>query len=812
MNDSYDMPPGYPSYDAQSDTDHLYENVPFDITVAPGQSCERRHSIGNSKCHSRDLHSPRYSSVGRKDMANRPYLNGVSPKSYSINDLKDLRGSLSPSPEPRNVILNSEDRSRPLQRYYYPCGRTDKTFHIALPADYDINSECRKPQVSRSCPPIPTINVDQFYQWLDDNEFKPQLKSRNLSPAIKSPTLDQWETMKGDKSRLRSVSRASNNSTLSASPPHVGFLTVPRSESPRKRHASGSGSSTSGSWPDLSEFATLPLTQAELELHQVADSLKSIGGSPDPPCNPSERPHGSLSSLNDMQSTYMTVSDGGSYLNLNHLDSMAGSCSNLSDTTASFVTGYESFEPEYYLGRDERPSSGMSGSYANVQTEGYSPEERDTRDEDEADISNLIRTIEMLENRCTMFLEDWLPTPAKAISLENRSPFRTIALVTTGLNASCRYPFGVTVSGGVDCESPVTVSLIEEGSLASQTALQVGDLIWNINGVPVQGLKQQQVLQLLNACAALTPGQKGEVVLIVLPHNNLGCLESSMAEIEALSQSRQLVSVYNSVYRYNKRMSHTSSKLPLNTHKNRYNDIVAYDSTRVKITPNEDNELSDYINANYVNMPISGTPLVNRYIATQGPKSSTVGDFWLMVWEQGCSLIVMLTTLFEGDVIKCYKYWPDQSAPLLLPHFEVRQIMENRSNAWVTRHFVLRNSATNEERQVKHLQYIKWPDHGVPQDSADFVRFAHLVRELRSSAVHEPMIVHCSAGIGRTGVLIMMETAMCHIEQRQPVRPEEMLRSMRDQRPSLVQTDKQFTFVVGAILRVYTEGEVRPLS
>ncbi|OQR78235.1 tyrosine-protein phosphatase non-receptor type 3-like [Tropilaelaps mercedesae] len=285
-----------------------------------------------------------------------------------------------------------------------------------------------------------------------------------------------------------------------------------------------------------------------------------------------------------------------------------------------------------------------------------------------------------------------------------------------------------------------------------------------------------------------------------------------MAKIQsAIARQGVVAAMYESVPRYHPGETHKASEA--NTAKNRYTDIVAYDSTRVKLTPTEFNGQSDYINANHVNMPVAETQVVNRYIATQGPKASTVEDFWQMVLETGCQLIVMLTTLDEGKMQKCHKYWPDQGVPLevhCLRGWQVRQTGKSRNAAWVTRHFNLRCNATNEERLVKHLQYTMWPDHGVPRDSRDFINFVHLVRELRSEAPLAPVTVHCSAGIGRTGVLIMMETAMGLIEAGQAVEPSEMLQRMREQRPALVQTDTQFTFVVGAILRVFEDGEVRP--
>ena len=94
---------------------------------------------------------------------------------------------------------------------------------------------------------------------------------------------------------------------------------------------------------------------------------------------------------------------------------------------------------------------------------------------------------------------------------------------------------------------------------------------------------------------------------------------------------------------------------------------------------------------------------------------------------------------------------------------------------------------TGEERHISHMQYVSWPDHGVPEQAADFVQFVQRVRAARAGLV-EPTVVHCSAGIGRTGVLILMETAMCLIEANQPVYPLELVRAMRRQRAMMIQT------------------------
>uniref|UniRef100_A0A8C2E6Z5 Uncharacterized protein n=1 Tax=Cyprinus carpio TaxID=7962 RepID=A0A8C2E6Z5_CYPCA len=206
-------------------------------------------------------------------------------------------------------------------------------------------------------------------------------------------------------------------------------------------------------------------------------------------------------------------------------------------------------------------------------------------------------------------------------------------------------------------------------------------------------------------------------------------------------------------------MTMSCAKLTQNLSKNRYRDISPYDATRVILKGTD-----DYINANYINMEIPASSLINRYIACQGPLPNTCPDFWQMTWEQGSSLVVMLTTQVERGRVKCHQYWPNPSGSATYAGFQ-----------------------SGESRELTQIQYLAWPDHGVPDDSTDFLDFVTLVRSKRAGK-DEPVVVHCSAGIGRTGVLITMETAMCLMECGQPVYPLEIVRTMRDQRAMMIQT------------------------
>ncbi|PKU45986.1 tyrosine-protein phosphatase non-receptor type 4 [Limosa lapponica baueri] len=180
------------------------------------------------------------------------------------------------------------------------------------------------------------------------------------------------------------------------------------------------------------------------------------------------------------------------------------------------------------------------------------------------------------------------------------------------------------------------------------------------------------------------------------------------------------------------------------------------------------------------------------------------------------SMIQLAEGLITGTVlaqfdVKCHQYWPEPSGSSSYGNFQITCHSEEGNPAYVFREMTLTNLEKEESRQLTQIQYIAWPDHGVPDDSSDFLDFVCLVRKKRAGR-EEPVVVHCSAGIGRTGVLITMETAMCLIECNQPVYPLDIVRTMRDQRAMMIQTPSQYRFVCEAILKVYEEGFIKPLQ
>nr|XP_060637424.1 tyrosine-protein phosphatase non-receptor type 3 isoform X2 [Anolis sagrei ordinatus] len=392
--------------------------------------------------------------------------------------------------------------------------------------------------------------------------------------------------------------------------------------------------------------------------------------------------------------------------------------------------------------------------------------------------------------------------------------------------------FGFNLKGGIDQKMPLIVSRIMPGSPSDKCTpkLLEGDQIVLINGRDISEHTHDQVVMFIKASRE---SHTRELVLLVrrkvikpfidnksedetdsfnfpetIPPacSEYGqTLEESMERLKKGLESGTILIQFEQLYRKKPGLAITCAKLPQNMDKNRYKDVLPYDITRVVLQGEE-----NYINANYVNMEIYSTGIVNKYIATQGPLPHTCVHFWQAVWDHKLSLIIMLTTLTERGRTKCHPYWPDPPAIVEFGNFRIKCCTEDCTIAYVFREILITNIETEEEHTVTHLQYVAWPDHGVPDDSSAFLEFVTYMRPKRIE--NEPVLVHCSAGIGRTGVLVAMETAMCLIEKKRPVYPLDIVQKMRDHRPMMVQTPSQYKFVCEAILHVYKEGIVHPLD
>lgn len=239
--------------------------------------------------------------------------------------------------------------------------------------------------------------------------------------------------------------------------------------------------------------------------------------------------------------------------------------------------------------------------------------------------------------------------------------------------------------------------------------------------------------------------------------------------------------------------------------RNRYIDILPYDDTRVSINGNPE---SDYINASYVH--IGMPPHSYSFVCSQGPLPQTIEDTWLMVLEQQIRVIVMLTSLEEGGRRKCALYWPTAAAPTLdLARVAVRYVSaEQHAPGILITTLELIHKQSNTRRTVSHVHYTAWPDHGVPAQPTEFLSAISCVAALQSAgattaaaaAQVPPVLVHCSAGIGRTGVFVVTTVALDKLARQLIPDIPEILRVARAGRAGMVQTADQYAFIFQAAL------------
>ncbi|XP_061627376.1 receptor-type tyrosine-protein phosphatase S-like isoform X13 [Phyllopteryx taeniolatus] len=251
-----------------------------------------------------------------------------------------------------------------------------------------------------------------------------------------------------------------------------------------------------------------------------------------------------------------------------------------------------------------------------------------------------------------------------------------------------------------------------------------------------------------------------------------------------------------------------NSNLEVNKPKNRYANVIAYDHSRVILSGIEGVPGSDYINGNY----IDGYRRQNAYIATQGSLPETFGDFWRMVWEQHTANIIMMTKLEEKSrmpsyffsKVKCDQYWPTRGTETY-GLIQVTLLDTVELATYSVRTFALYKSGSNEKREVRHFQFTAWPDHGVPEHPTPFLAFLRRVKAC-NPADAGPMIVHCSAGVGRTGCFIVIDAMAERIKHEKTVDIYGHVTLMRSQRNYMVQTEDQYIFIYDALLEAVTCG------
>jgi len=233
--------------------------------------------------------------------------------------------------------------------------------------------------------------------------------------------------------------------------------------------------------------------------------------------------------------------------------------------------------------------------------------------------------------------------------------------------------------------------------------------------------------------------------------------------------------------------------------RNRYSDILPYDHNRLMLLDEDD---PPYTNASVITHPKANLSC----ICTQGPLPATIDDFWAIVAKKQAGLVVMLTSLKEGGEKKCAKYWLDEEEPLDLERHKrmACTVSAEKGKSFIHRKMILHQRGVQHGRQISHLQFTAWPDHGVPRDDEELLGFIDEVCELHSQDRDKPIVIHCSAGVGRTGTVIAILIIRQLIEEgrlhKSDLDIERLVMWLRSQRVFMVQTADQYLLLHRAVV------------
>ncbi|XP_016913235.1 tyrosine-protein phosphatase non-receptor type 9 [Apis cerana] len=289
-------------------------------------------------------------------------------------------------------------------------------------------------------------------------------------------------------------------------------------------------------------------------------------------------------------------------------------------------------------------------------------------------------------------------------------------------------------------------------------------------------------------------------------HGDLGLQAVTMEQLieEIHSRGRAgLIAEYAEIRQRPPEGSFNNAKLRSNQSKNRYTDVLCYDHSRVCLSQIDGDATSDYINANFVD----GYKQKNAFISTQGPLPKTCGDFWRMVWEQQTLVVVMTTRVVERGRTKCAQYWgPEPGDEVQAGGFTVTTLEVDTNPDYTISMLLLTNKKTDEAREVCHMLYTAWPDYGVPQSARALLQFLALVRQQQTKLLASrgdtwaghprgpPIVVHCSAGIGRTGTFCTLDICISRLEDTGTVDIRGTVEKIRAQRAYSIQMPDQYVF------------------
>ncbi|XP_054464914.1 tyrosine-protein phosphatase non-receptor type 1-like [Anoplopoma fimbria] len=271
------------------------------------------------------------------------------------------------------------------------------------------------------------------------------------------------------------------------------------------------------------------------------------------------------------------------------------------------------------------------------------------------------------------------------------------------------------------------------------------------------------------------------------------------AEFREIDENGSWNAIYQEIRQQSCELPCKVAKLPENKNRNRYRDVSPFDHSRICLQLGT----NDYINASLITVEEAQ----RKYILTQGPLPNTCGNFWEMVWQQKTHGVVMLNRVIEKGSVKCAQYWPQQEERDAIfedANFKLTFISEDVKSYYTVRQLELENLSTHETREVLHFHYTTWPDFGVPESPASFLNFLLKVR--KSGCLNSdqgPVVVHCSAGIGRSGTFCLVDTCLLLMSIRKDptsVRIREVLLEMRRYRMGLIQTADQLRFSYLAVI------------
>ncbi|XP_076078870.1 receptor-type tyrosine-protein phosphatase epsilon-like [Mytilus galloprovincialis] len=299
------------------------------------------------------------------------------------------------------------------------------------------------------------------------------------------------------------------------------------------------------------------------------------------------------------------------------------------------------------------------------------------------------------------------------------------------------------------------------------------------------------------------PSGRNDSVLQILP-TDLSVYKINIQNLKKVIKGKRVERGYKGEYEILPKglvHPHVEGSKEENKVKNRFLTTWPYDHSRIVL---KGNKKTDYINANY----IDNYDKEKAYIAAQGPKKNTVRDFWHMIWQENVGKIVMVTQLKEGNREKCVQYWPDAvKDPRVVHNYRLTMTKEKENTLFVYRLITISNNkdTSQTERSIHHFHFTQWPDHGVP----DSIQLVHFYRKVKLEDCDQlgPMVVHCSAGVGRTGTFIAIDALYENGKKVNFVNVMEYVQMMRKDRMNMIQTPEQYETVFEALLELFTVQE-----